>query len=202
MAQTSSQSLGAALSGLAFRNNLNTILAALFSASSGATAPSPTVGGQLWLDTGVSPPVLRMMNTANTGWIPVSPETIPANTLRGNPTGAAAAVGGVTMAQLRQMQGYGQILANNGYFQLFSGGPMIQWLATGAAGSGSNGSVAFPVSFPTACTGIWCQYANTGGDAAVGDNYVAQVRAVGTGGFTIRNLGPASAVYFVLAVGY
>jgi hypothetical protein len=72
MAQTASQSLASALSGLAFRNNLNTILAAMFSGNSGPSAPSPTVGGMLWLDTGVSPPVLRMRNNANTDWVTIA----------------------------------------------------------------------------------------------------------------------------------
>ncbi len=71
MAQTSFQSLTSGLSGLSFRNNTNTILAALFSASSGGAAPSPVVGGQFWLDSSVSPAVLRMRNLANTAWLDV-----------------------------------------------------------------------------------------------------------------------------------
>lgn len=106
MAQTTSQALGAALSGLSFRNNLNTILAALFSGNSGASAPSPTVGGQFWLDSGVSPPVLRVRNNANTAWLAVNPETIPAATVRGNSSGSAAAEGSIDMATLRTMLGF------------------------------------------------------------------------------------------------
>lgn len=106
MAQTTSQALGAALSGLSFRNNLNTILAALFSGNSGASAPSPTVGGQFWLDSGVSPPVLRVRNNANTAWLVVNPETIPAATVRGNSSGSAAAEGSIDMATLRTMLGF------------------------------------------------------------------------------------------------
>jgi hypothetical protein len=103
MAQTATQSLAANLSGLSFRNNLNTILAALFSANSGPTAPSPTVGGQLWLDNGVSPPVLRMRNNANTAWVELTPETLAANTIWGNPNGSADKPQPITMTQLRAM---------------------------------------------------------------------------------------------------
>jgi hypothetical protein len=108
MAQTASQSLASALSGLSFRNNLNTILAALFSGNSGPSAPSPTVGGMLWLDTGVSPPVMRVRNNANTGWLVVSPEQVPANSFWGNPTGSAAELQSMTAAQVRAMLAPGQ----------------------------------------------------------------------------------------------
>lgn len=202
MAQSSDTSINSGLSGLAVRNAINENLAALFSGSSGSTAPSSPVGGQPWLDNGVSPPVHRLRNNANTAWLPLLPETVPANTLRGNPTGSAAAIGEVSMTQLRAMMGFGQSLgAGSGYVQL-PGGVIHQWVTTGAAGSGSNGAVSFPTTFPTACVGIWLQYANTGNDSAVGDNFLAQVRAYTTSGFTIRNLGPSAAVFFVLAMGY
>ena len=71
MAQSTDQSIDAGLSGLAVRNAINTNLAALFSSSSGASAPSPTVGGMLWLDTSLATPVLKMRNNANTGWLAV-----------------------------------------------------------------------------------------------------------------------------------
>jgi hypothetical protein len=58
-------------SGSAFRSDLNNQLAALFTTSSGATAPATTFAYQLWADTTAN--VLKMRNSSNTGW----------NTLRG-----------------------------------------------------------------------------------------------------------------------
>ena len=54
--------------GLAVRAQMNGVFEALQSCSSGPTAPSPTVAGMLWFDTGVSPPVPRQRNAANTAW--------------------------------------------------------------------------------------------------------------------------------------
>ena len=54
--------------GAAVRARINEVIAALQSTSSGATAPVTTTAGMLWVDTSVSPPVLRRRNTTNTGW--------------------------------------------------------------------------------------------------------------------------------------
>ena len=54
--------------GAAVRARINEVIAALQSTSSGATAPVAPTAGMLWVDTSVSPPVLRRRNTTNTGW--------------------------------------------------------------------------------------------------------------------------------------
>lgn len=54
--------------GGAVRGQMNGIIAALQSSNSGATAPSPTVGGQLWWDTSGLTASLKVRNTANDGW--------------------------------------------------------------------------------------------------------------------------------------
>jgi hypothetical protein len=54
--------------GAAVRARINEVIAALHSTSSGATVPVATTAGMLWVDTSVSPPVLRRRNTTNTGW--------------------------------------------------------------------------------------------------------------------------------------
>ena len=67
MTQTSSFTI-ANDAGAAVRARINEVIAALQSTSAGASAPSATVAGMLWVDTSVSPPVMRRRNATNTGW--------------------------------------------------------------------------------------------------------------------------------------
>ena len=67
MTQTSSFTI-ANDAGAAVRARINEVIAALQSTSAGASAPSATVAGMLWVDTSPSPPVLRRRNATNTGW--------------------------------------------------------------------------------------------------------------------------------------
>jgi len=53
------------------RADINDNLAALFSQSSGSSAPSVTVAFQPWTDTSSSPPVYKMRNGSNSAWITV-----------------------------------------------------------------------------------------------------------------------------------
>ena len=51
----------------AVRGDINSALAALFSNSSGAAAPTTTIGYQFWADTSAG--IMKMRNGANNGWI-------------------------------------------------------------------------------------------------------------------------------------
>ena len=53
------------------RADINDNLAALFSQSSGSTAPSVTVAFQPWVDNSSSPPVWKVRNGSNSAWITV-----------------------------------------------------------------------------------------------------------------------------------
>ena len=75
MAQTSSYEI-ANDSGAVVRGRLNEVFAAVQSSNSGASAPTNTAPGMLWLDTSVTPAVLRRRNTANTAWLPID-EAVP-----------------------------------------------------------------------------------------------------------------------------
>ena len=74
MAQATDYSL-ANQSGASFRAELNTILAASVSQNSGSTAPTTTYAFQFWIDTGVSPALLKIRNSANSAWITVGDVT-------------------------------------------------------------------------------------------------------------------------------
>ena len=67
MAQTSNFVI-ANDAGAAVRARINEVIAALQSTSAGASAPTATTAGMLWVDTSLSPPVLRRRNATNTGW--------------------------------------------------------------------------------------------------------------------------------------
>ena len=56
-------------SGAAVRADLNNALAAIVSNNSNATEPSTTYSYMLWADTGSSPPVMKLRNAANDGWV-------------------------------------------------------------------------------------------------------------------------------------
>ena len=62
-------------SGASFRAELNTILAAIVSNNSGSTEPTTTYAYQPWVDTGVSPALLKLRNGANDAWITVGDVT-------------------------------------------------------------------------------------------------------------------------------
>ncbi len=84
-----------------YRAQDNARAQALASCMSGPTAPASPVGGMLWLDTGVSPAVLRQRNAANSAWGPLllvfaddttpdDDETLPVNRKMLIESGAAA----------------------------------------------------------------------------------------------------------------
>jgi len=62
-------------SGANFRAELNSVLAAIVSQNSGSTAPTTTYAYQWWIDTGVSPALLKLRNSANSAWITVGDVT-------------------------------------------------------------------------------------------------------------------------------
>jgi len=66
-------------SGLTVRSDINAALAALFSSSSGPIEPATMVAGQFWYDTAGANPVVRLRNSANTGWMTLFDSGNPAN---------------------------------------------------------------------------------------------------------------------------
>lgn len=161
MSQATPQSVASGLSGTAFRNQANAIFAALYSSNSGATAPSPTVAGMSWLDTGVSPAVWRLRNAANTAWIAVSPETAAALTVQGNSSGSAGAIGPINMATLATMLGFSQSIAASGR-QTLPSGLILQWGQVTTSASADT-AVSFPMTYPGALFSLVGQVINNPG---------------------------------------
>ena len=83
-------------SGLAFRTELNSILAALSSLQSGSSDPSTTNAYQLWVDTSTTPGKLKIRNGANSAWIVVSDDITAVNLGLVSDSGATF-TGNVTM---------------------------------------------------------------------------------------------------------
>jgi len=69
------------------RADINDNLAALFSQSSGSSAPTVTVAFQPWIDESVSPPLWKIRNGSNSGWITIGALDPTAFSSSGIPTG-------------------------------------------------------------------------------------------------------------------
>ena len=69
------------------RADINSNLAALFSANSGSTAPSTTVAFQDWIDTSGANPLWKKRNAANNAWITVATFTVSGLSIGGVPSG-------------------------------------------------------------------------------------------------------------------
>ena len=87
-------------SGANFRSELNSVLAAVSSTNSGSTAPTTMYAYMMWVDTGVSPALLKLRNGANNAWITLGDVTVTnlglatlaSPTLTGTPLSTTAAV--------------------------------------------------------------------------------------------------------------
>lgn len=102
------------------RTDINDNLAALFSQSSGNSAPAVTVAFQPWIDNSSSPAVWKVRNAANNGWITVG--TIDATTfavggiapIANGGTGQTTAAAALTALLPSQSGNNGKALISNG----------------------------------------------------------------------------------------
>ncbi|MCR8935645.1 gp53-like domain-containing protein [Pseudomonas sp. S11A4] len=81
-----------------------------------------------------------------------------------------------------------------------AGRVILQWGTTTVINSGANLTVPFPVAFNVTPV-VLLTYANAANDATNGQAFVAQSRLFQTAQMIVRNLGPAVAQYFYLAIG-
>jgi hypothetical protein len=184
------------------RADINNNLAALFTDSSGNTAPSVTVAFQDWIDTSGTDPLWKKRNAANNAWITVATITGSAIAFEGtlpdqsgnsgkylstDGTDAiwAALALGATM----------QVFTNSGTFTPTAGKTSFLVMATGGGGGGGGGGTGGAVNFGDGGGGGgggtgWRMYNSTemGGSAAVtigaGGSQGAANAAGGAGGTT------------------
>ena len=92
-------------SGAQFRAELNLILAALQSCAFGATAPTTTTAGQIWVDASGASPVLKIRNALNSNWIPIGTLGAAAFELAGSSDVGRTLVAAATVAAQRTALG-------------------------------------------------------------------------------------------------
>lgn len=123
----------------AVRTDINDNLAALFSQSSGASAPAVTVAFQPWIDTSSSPAVWKVRNGTNNGWITIG--TIDATTFN---TGGITAIANGGTGQTTATAALAALLpsqAGNSGKALVTDGSLAAWglVASIASRSDVNG---------------------------------------------------------------
>lgn len=94
-------------SGAQFRAELNLILAALQSCAFGATAPSTTTAGQIWVDASGASPVVKIRNALNTGWTPLGTLGPAGFELAGTSEAGRALIAAASVAAQRTALGLG-----------------------------------------------------------------------------------------------
>ena len=94
-------------SGAQFRAELNLILAALQACAYGATAPTTTTAGQIWVDASGASPVLKLRNALNTGWNALGTLASGGFELVGSSVAGRALMAAATVAAQRTALGLG-----------------------------------------------------------------------------------------------
>jgi hypothetical protein len=165
------------------RADINDNLAALYSQSSGNSAPSVTVAFQPWVDTSSSPPVWKIRNNSNTAWITVG-ILDPAGFNAGGVTaiangGTGATTAALALAALLPSQG------GNAGKALVTSGSAASW-GTVASGASLQTFTANGTYTPTAGKTTFLVFATGGGGGGGGSAFSASGAGGGGGGTALR----------------
>jgi len=160
------------------RADINDNLAALFTQSSGASAPSVTIAFQPWVDISSSPPVWKVRNSSNSAWITVG-VLDPAGFKVGGTTpiangGTGAITATAALAALLPSQ------TGNAGKALITSGSLASW-GTVAAGTSIQTFTASATYTPTSGKTTFLVFA-TGGGGGGGSGYSGGNGATGGGG--------------------
>ena len=162
----------------AVRADINDNLAALYSQSSGASAPTVTVAFQPWVDTSVSPPLWKVRNAANTGWITIG--ELDAEFASGGVTPISSGGTGEITASAAINALLPSQTGNAGKF-LGTNGTAVSWLTTLSSVTAqvftSSGTYT-----PTAAKTSYLVFAIGGGGGSGGGSVGAEVGGGGSGG--------------------
>jgi hypothetical protein len=180
------------------RADINDNLAALFSQSSGSSAPSVTVAFQPWTDTSSSPPVYKIRNGSNSAWITVG-VLDPAGFQVGGITpiangGTGAITAALALAALLPSQ------TGNAGKALVTSGSAASW-GTVAAGASIQVFTASGTYTPTAGKTTFLAFV-TGGGGGGGGGSGGNVGGGGGGGgsgfrlYTSAEMGSTAAITF------
>jgi hypothetical protein len=180
------------------RADINDNLAALFSQSSGNTAPSVTVAFQPWIDTSSSPPVWKVRNGSNSGWITVG-VLDPAGFNAGGVTaiangGTGATTAALALAALLPSQG------GNAGKALVTSGSAASW-GTVASGASIQVFTANGTYTPTAGKTTFLAVVTGGGGGGAGGGTQGVGGGGGGGGsgfrlYTSAEMGSTAAITF------
>ena len=181
------------------RADINDNLAALFSQSSGNTAPSVTVAFQPWIDTSSSPPVWKVRNGSNSGWITVG-VLDPAGFNAGGVTaiangGTGAITAALALAALLPSQG------GNAGKALVTSGSAASW-GTVASGASIQVFTANGTYTPTAGKTTFLAFVTGGGGGGAGNSSGSALGGGGGGGgsgfrlYTSAEMGSTAAITF------
>lgn len=181
------------------RADINDNLAALFSQSSGNSAPTVTVAFQPWVDTSSSPPVWKVRNGSNSAWITVG-VLDPAGFNAGGVTaiangGTGAITAALALAALLPSQG------GNAGKALVTSGSAATW-GTVASGASIQVFTASGTYTPTAGKTTFLAFATGGGGGGGGGTNNEPPGGGGGGGgsgfrlYTSAEMGNTAAITF------
>jgi hypothetical protein len=161
------------------RADINDNLAALFSQSSGASAPAVTVAFQPWIDISSSPAIWKVRNATNTGWITIG--VFDSTFAPGGVTPIANGGTGETTAS-SAINALVPTQAGNAEKFLKTDGTLVSW-ATAAAGASIQVIASSSTYTPTAGKTSFLVFA-TGGGGGGGNAIITDSTkdAAGSGG--------------------
>ena len=192
----------------AFRADLNDALGALVSNSSGASAPTTTFAHQFWVDTSVSPNILRQRNADNDAWIVIGSINQTSDTFNlavaqggtGAATLGANAVllgNGTSAVQTVAPGTSGNVLTSNGTTWTSAASPAPTIASTAEAQAGTNNTnFITPLrmregfnasgSAPVYACRAWVNFNGTGTVAIRASGNVSSITDNGTGDYTVN----------------